>query len=212
MKTFCSAVLALVWLPPQALADGHGEAYFNRISFFPVCKQLDTSCRTDNATNSEILDASKDGMTLVYGDSEMGAVGFVDIRDPHNPTPMGYIDVGGEPTSVAVSGEHVLVGVNTSPDYVNVSGILHVIHLESQEVLRTLDLGGQPDSVAVSPDERFVAIAIENERDEDLGDGGLPQLPAGSLEVLNTESASVLDWELSRIGLVGLEVRNRADF
>ena len=38
---------------------------------------------------------------------------------------------------------------------------------------------GQPDSVAISPDERYAAIVIENERDEDVNDGLIPQLPAG---------------------------------
>ena len=33
-----------------------------------------------------------------------------------------------------------------------------------------MELGGQPDSVAVSPDGTFVAIAIENERNEDIND------------------------------------------
>jgi hypothetical protein len=36
------------------------------------------------------------------------------------------------------------------------------------------DLGGQPDSVAASPDGRYLAVAIENERDEDLDDGVIP--------------------------------------
>jgi hypothetical protein len=203
MKGFSNTIIALLWLLPQALA--RGEAYFNRIAFFPVCLQLDPTCNTNNVTNSEILDASEDGMTLVYGDSAMGVVGFVDITDPSDPKPLGYIDVGGEPTSVAVSGEYVLAGVNTSPDYVNASGILHIIHIETQEVLRTLDLGGQPDSVTSSPDHRFVAIAIENERDEDLGEGGLPQLPAGFLLVLSTERDDVMEWELTKIDLVGLD-------
>src|SRR3546814_21186714 len=46
------------------------------------------------------------------------------------------------------------------------------------------DLGGQPDSTAVAPDGSFVAVAIENERDEDLNDGAIPQMPAGHLAIL----------------------------
>ena len=180
---------------------------FNRISFFPVCRQLDPTCRTDNSTNSEIVTASNDGMIAIYGDSEMGAVGFVDIRDPYNPTPLGYVEVGGETTSVSVVKDYVVVAVNTGSDFVNVSGLLHVIHIPTQAVERTMDLEGQPDSCATSPDERFVAIAIENERDEDLVevDGGLPQLPAGYLNVLKTEDEDGMAWELSKVDFIDLE-------
>ena len=41
------------------------------------------------------------------------------------------------------------------------------------------------DSVAVDDTGSFVAIAIENERDEDLGDGRVPQMPAGALDMFD---------------------------
>ena len=137
----------------------------------------------------------------------MGAVGFVDIRDPYHPTPLGYIEVGGETTSVSVVKDYAVVAVNTADNFVNVSGLLHVIHIPTLSVERTLDLEGQPDSCATSPDNRFVAIAIENERDGDLEelDGGLPQAPAGFLNVLYTESDDVMEWDLSKIELTGLD-------
>jgi hypothetical protein len=195
--------LALLWLLPKvAVSEGHLN--FNRVSFFPVCRQLDPSCNTDNVTVSEIVTTSKDGMTVFYTDSEMGVLGFVDITDPFNPTPLGYVAVGGEPTSVTEVKGYAVVVVNTSPDFFNTSGILHVIRIDSLEVLRTMDLGGQPDSVDTSPDERFVAIAIENERDEDLNDGALPQMPPGFVQILKTESDDVGEWELTKIDLVGL--------
>ena len=49
--------------------------------------------------------------------------------------------------------------------------------------MQSCDLGGQPDSVAISPDGKLVAVAIENERDEDLNDGKIPQLPAGNVQI-----------------------------
>jgi DNA-binding beta-propeller fold protein YncE len=59
-------------------------------------------------------------------------------------------------------------------------------------VLASCDLGGQPDSVAVAPDGSFVAVAIENERDEDLGDGRVPQMPAGFVAIVpTTDGASI---------------------
>lgn len=49
----------------------------------------------------------------------------------------------------------------------------------------TIVLGGQPDSVAISPDGRYAAIAIENERDEDVNDGAMPQDPPGFLTIVD---------------------------
>jgi hypothetical protein len=204
MKIIGAFSLAWLWLLPKvALSAGHQN--FNRISFFPVCRQLDPSCNIDNETVSEIVTSSKDGMTLLYTDSVMGVLGFVSIVDPFNPTPLGYVEVGGEPTSVAVVKDYAVVVVDTSPDFVNASGVLHVISIDSMEVLRTMDLGGQPDSVNVSPDGRFMAIAIENERDEELNDGALPQMPPGFVQILKTESNDVGEWELTKIDLIGLD-------
>src|SRR5690606_2735191 len=56
-------------------------------------------------------------------------------------------------------------------------------------LIATLPLGGQPDSVAVSPDGRYAAIAIENERDEDVADGAPPQAPAGFLAIVDLVGA-----------------------
>ena len=48
---------------------------------------------------------------------------------------------------------------------------------------KSCDLGGQPDSVAISPDGSIAAVAIENERDEEVNDGEIPQLPAGYVAI-----------------------------
>ena len=165
------------------------EKNFVRLATFPVCRQYEEDCNTDTETAAEIVAASEDGRTLIYTDSPAQQVGFVDIIDPTNPQALGTLDADGEPTSVAVAGRYALVAVDTSPDFINPSGELLVIDIPTGAVVRTLDLGGQPDSVAVSPDRRFAAIAIENQRDEDAGDGAPPQLPAGYLVVLQLTGA-----------------------
>ena len=38
--------------------------------------------------------------------------------------------------------------------------------------------------MAISPDEKYAAIVIEKERDEDVNDGLIPQLPGGTLQIL----------------------------
>ena len=132
---------------------------FNRIAAFPVCLQLDATCDVDDTTAAEIVAASEDGLTLIYSDSPMEQVGFVDITDPSKPSGLGVLALAGEPTSVAVRGDFALVGVNTSADFIDVSGALAVVDIASRSIVRSIDLGGQPDSVAVSPDGRYAAIA-----------------------------------------------------
>jgi hypothetical protein len=177
---------------------------FNRVASFLVCSQIDPTCNDDTETVAEIVSASKDGHTLIYTDSETEQVGFVDISDPDTPVGIGTLDVGGEPTSVAVKAPYALVAVNTSPDFINVSGNLEIVHIASKVIVRTIPLAGQPDSIAVSPNGRYAAIVIENERDEDLPpDGEPPQEPPGLLQVLKMRGP-VSGWSLRDVSLTGI--------
>ncbi|MEM8885698.1 MAG: esterase-like activity of phytase family protein [Planctomycetota bacterium] len=199
------ALVACLFLAFNAGADDDdddgkkGGKFFRRLATFPVFENTDES----EETAAEIIAASKDGKTLIYTDSETNRLGFVDIRNPSNPKPDGTIALPGEPTSVAVKGRFALVCVNTSADFVNTSGDLLVINIRNRRVVRTIPLGGQPDSIAVSPDEKYAAIAIENERDEDLGDGRPPQLPAGFVVVVDL-SGRVRNWTTKQISLIGI--------
>ena len=176
---------------------------FNRISSYPVCAQIDVNCDTDTETAAEIVAVSSDGNTLIYSDSPGKQIAFVDITDPKVPAGLGVLTLSGEPTSVAVQGNYALVGVNTSSDFINVSGELAVIDIASRTLLNTLTLDGQPDSVAVSPDGAYAAIVIENERDEDLGDGEPPQAPAGTMNVVAL-SGNPDSWTISNVDLTGI--------
>ena len=163
-------------------AKGAKGMNFNRIATFPICKQLDPTCNTDTETVAEIVSVTDNGLTLVYTDSEQEKIGFIDITDPSSPVAAGTVALTGEPTSVAVLGNLAVAGINTSSDFVNTSGELVAIDIEAKTIVKTWDLGGQPDSVAVSPDGKYVVIAIENERDEDLGDGAPPQVSSSPLK------------------------------
>ncbi len=196
VNTFAVIVLAVYTLSPFTAQAG---PIFNRIATFPVYLNTDI----DLETVAEIVDASKDGKTLVYTDSETGKLGFVDIKRPSKPKALGAIDVGGEPTSVAVAGKYALVAVNTSPSFVAPSGHLHVVHIKSQAIVATHALAGQPDSIAVSPDERYAAVVIENERDEDLGNGEPPQAPAGLLQIVDL-TGTPADWSIRDVNLDGI--------
>ncbi len=174
---FTAALLASTALAAQAES-------FNRIASFPVSLNLPEGTDPLTETSPEIIAVSGDGMTLVYSDSPLGALGFIDITEPRSPQPLGAVMVEGEPTAVVTLGGTAFAGVNTSASFTEPAGHLAVIDIASQALTRSCDLGGQPDSLAMAPDGSFLAVAIENERDEDLGDGGLPQLPAGSVVIV----------------------------
>lgn len=193
-----TALLASVALPAAA------EPVFNRIASFPVADNLPKDADKSKPTSAEIITASEDGKTLIYSDSPYGAIGFVDISDAAKPQPGGLIKVEGEPTSVAAVGSKVLAAVNTSKDKANPSGRLDVIDLASRKIDATCDLGGQPDSVAISPDKTFAAIAIENERDEEVNDGEIPQLPSGNLKIFSLKDGVPECASMKTITLTGL--------
>lgn len=175
------AALFVVLSSTTALAD----MKFNRIASFPVNENIPSDMDQKSESSSEIISATEDGKLLIYSDSPMGGVGMVDISDPSQPKPAGFVSVNGEPTSVSVVGAHALIGVNTSESFTEPSGTLAVLNIASKSVLSSCDLGGQPDSIAISPDKSLVAIAIENERDEDLNDGVIPQMPAGNVTLFS---------------------------
>lgn len=183
-----------------ATADaGPPGKYFRRVSTFPVFLNSDV----DNETVSEIVDAADDGNVLVYTDAALEVIGFIDISDPSSPQPDGTIAMPGEPTSVAVKGIYALAAVNTSADYVNTSGVLQVIHIPSRTVVESIDLGGQPDSIAINHNGRYACVAIENERNEDLGSGEPPQAPPGFVVIVDMVGPPA-NWSTRIVDLVGV--------
>lgn len=177
---------------------------FNRIASFGTIHNLPDGTEKSVETSPEIIAASADGNTLVYSDSPLGGIGFVDIRDPRRPLAGGFTKLDGEPTSVAIDGGTVFVGVNTSESYTEPSGYLAAIGLSKRNELIRCDLGGQPDSVAVSKDGRYVAVAIENERDEDLDEGELPQLPAGWVTIVAVKNGLPQCDNMTKVEMTGL--------
>ncbi|GIU86710.1 MAG: hypothetical protein KatS3mg009_1225 [Acidimicrobiia bacterium] len=177
---------------------GPGGGVFDRIASFPVYENNDDP---GAETVAEIVAATRDGRTLVYVDSVGEQVGFVDITDPADPQPGGTLGFGAEPTSVAVRGGHALVAVDADAPY------LAVVDIAARAVVVQIPLAGQPDSVDVSPDGRYAAVAIENERDEEVVvggvEGGLPQPPAGLLQVVDLVGAPSA-WTVRDVALTGL--------
>lgn len=195
-------LLTSTFLVTATVLPATAEMNFNRIASFPVTSNFDGA--VPDETSAEIIDATADGMTLIYTDSPAGVIGAIDITDPAAPAPKGTLAVDGEPTAVSVIGNTAYVGVNTSESYTAPSGFVKAVNLTDMSITATCDLGGQPDSTARARDGSFIAIAIENERDEDLGDGRVPQMPAGDLVMIDVAEGTLDCSTLRRATLAGL--------
>lgn len=197
---FACVTSALALSTSAVLADQS----FNRIASFPVVMNMAQGEDVSRETSPEIIDVTADGMALVYTDSPLNALGRIDITDPKHPKPMGNIALPGEPTSVTIIGNIAYTGVNTSESYTAPSGMLMAFDVATGTELASCDIGGQPDSVAKAKDSSFIAVAIENERNEDLNDGAMPQLPAGNLVLLDTSEDGLDCASIKTVNLTGL--------
>jgi hypothetical protein len=190
---------------PQHL---YSKKFFVRVSTFPVCKQLESTCNTDIAINAESVTATSDGKTLIYSSGLDKTIGFIDISDPSVPLPKGYVNAGGEPKAVAALGsKYILACINTSSDFINVSGKLIVISVSTKAIVATFNLYGQPSAMKISNDGKYAVITIANERNKSLNSGNMPQLPPGYVVVVDINSSSPqpqTSWTLTTIAVAGL--------
>ncbi|GAB3266650.1 esterase-like activity of phytase family protein [Kineosporia babensis] len=205
---------AFVAASAQSASAGTKQQFFNRTDTYPVYQNRPAGDAVADETVAEISTVTQDGKTMIYTDAAGKRIGFLDISDPDQVKGLGTLslkelgDSEDEPTSVTVVGDHVLVVVNTSKSYTEPSGRVDVIRLADRKRVRSIDLGGQPDSIAVDQKRRHVAIAIENERDEEATpaggeEGDLPQLPAGFVQILDLKKASdPATWSAHRVDLV----------
>ena len=143
---------------------------------------------------SLVVVVTDDGMTAVYTDLERKALGLVDITDPKYPVPVGIINLPGEPSSVVIKESFALTVVSLDTSFTDPKGKLCVIDIDKMSIVKEIELDGQPDSIAISPDKKYAVIAIENERDEDLENGQIPQIPAGFVVIIDIEENDPADW------------------
>lgn len=187
-----------------AAAPVLAEPSFNRIASFATPDNMAEGEDRSRATSAEIISASEDGNTLVYTDSPLGVIGLIDITDPAAPRALGNIDMGGEPTTAVYIGTSIFAGVNTSESKANPSGKLVTVDPATKAITAECDIGGQPDSVARAPDGSFIAIAVENERDEEVNDGAIPQMPSGFVVKIPVANGAADCAGLVKIEVTGL--------
>jgi hypothetical protein len=204
MTRYFSITAAVAALLASTAAFAKAEQVFNRVASFPVASNTPAEIDNKSVTSAEIIAATEDGNTLVYTSSPLKAIGLIDIKDARAPKALGSVMLDGEPTSVAILGGKALVAINTGKDRQHPTGNLETVDLASKKVEASCDLGGQPDSIAISPDKSFAAIAIENERDEDLNDGVLPQMPAGNLVIVPLKDGAADCAAIKHVVLTGL--------
>jgi hypothetical protein len=190
MQPLRLGAITVALLATSALTPAHAEV-FNRISTFNVVDNLPADADPAEGTVSEIIAVTEDGNTFIYSDSPGKRVGLVDATDAKNPKPAGIIALEGEPTTTVVIKGKGLVGVNTSESKANPSGHIAIVDIASKTVEAKCDLGGQPDSLVLSPDKSFLAVVIENERDEEINDAAIPQMPAGNLTVFSLKDGAL---------------------
>ena len=169
---------------------------FERTATFPVYENRPDGEDKSTPTVAEISTVSKDGKTLVHTDALAQRIGFIDISNPNAPQGLGTLDLKAqghakdEPTSVAVYGDYLLVVIDeTGGDFANPKGRVDIVRVSDRTRVSSIDLKGQPDSIAISPagasGKPKAAIAMENQRNEELNDGNLPQLPTGFVQTID---------------------------
>ncbi|ACP24828.1 putative alkaline phosphatase protein [Sinorhizobium fredii NGR234] len=204
MRAFSITAALAAALAASTVPAAQAEPVFNRIASFAVAGNLPAGADWNAPTSAEIIAATEDGNTLIYTDSPGKRIGFIDITDARAPKAGGIVAFDGEPTSVAVAGAKALVAVNTRESFTNPSGLLAVVDIATRKIDVTCDLGGQPDSVSVNKDRMLAAIAIENERDEEVNDGEIPQMPAGDLVILSLKDGAADCATIKHVTLTGL--------
>ncbi|GAA1757601.1 esterase-like activity of phytase family protein [Agromyces humatus] len=179
---------------------------FARTATYPVYLNVPAGVDPADETVAEISAASPDGKTVVYTDALGKRIGFLDVTDPGSPVGLGTVSLAelghedDQPTSVSIVGGHVLVVIDeTGGAFTAPKGRLDVLRLSDRERVASIDLGGQPDSIAISPDGTYAAIAIENQRDEDIEvdgvEGGMPQAPGGFVQVVKLTPSKPSNWK-----------------
>jgi hypothetical protein len=202
IRSFVLSAVVLAGTAQAAFAQA--PVFFERIATIEAVKMLPADRDRTKRSIAEIVTSANDGNLLVYVDGEQNGLGFVDIADPANPRPAGFLAMAGELTSVTARGPRAYAVSDTSPNKRAPSGYIAVVDIAARREIMRCDLGGQPDSIAISPDGRFLAVVIENERDERHDNGRIPQLPPGNLTILAPTAAGLDCAGMRRVDLTGL--------
>lgn len=185
VSTFIPAALAIACAQAFLPVHAQGQAEnFNRIATFEAFRNVPAGRTVSKKSIAEIIAASEDGRLLAYTDGEQQGIGLIDITNPASPQPAGFIPVDGEPTSVVILRGKIMAAVDASKLFFQPEGHLVTIDIATRKVVDKCNLQGQPDSIALDKMGRNIVVVLENQRDEALNKGAIPQLPAGNVTIL----------------------------
>lgn len=187
-----------------ATAQTASPMAFQRIATFDAVRNAPPGQKPDAKSVAEIVASNEAGTLLVYTDSEQRGIGLVDIRDPKRPQAAGFVPMGGEPTSVVITQGKALVAVNTGTRFFQPEGDLVTVDLATRRVLARCALQGQPDSIALDAQAKHAVVVIENERDESLDKGRIPQTPGGNLSIVPLRAGVPDCTRLHPVAMTGL--------
>lgn len=197
----CAQALMPVLAQP-AITTG---SYFNRVATFEAYRNVPEGRAVSKKSVAEIVAASADGRWLAYTDGEQQGIGFIDISNPSQPKPAGFVPVDGELTSVVFAHGKILAAVSSTRQFDQPEGHLAVLDFASRKLVAQCPLRGQPDSIALDAGAKHAVIVIENERDEKLNKGAIPQLPGGNLSIVPLDAKGLPDCtRLHPVSLAGL--------
>lgn len=93
-KTVLLTLAACLLARATALTAASGP-YFTRLASFAVDLNVPEDADPATETSAEIITATPDDRTLVYGDSPLGVIGMIDISDRADPKPAGIVALDG---------------------------------------------------------------------------------------------------------------------
>ena len=174
---------------PALPAAAHVSQRLNHVGSFYVVDNLGPTEPESTPTSAEIVDVTDDGRILAYTDAFTSRLGLVDISDPRHPQALGGVDLPGEPDERGDPGR-VGLGRRGHERRLRQPGRSAGGHRPRQPVDGPHDRAGGPARLGRDrPDGRYAAIVIENERDEDVDDGLIPQAPPGLLQILDLQGS-----------------------
>lgn len=209
-----AGIAATVVMLPVSARNGNGQRKFVPVITYDVGGEA-----------AEIVSTTPDGKLLVYTDAVGENVGFIDITNINDPVE-DLVPLDGSPTSVAVTpnGKWAIVVVHDGEDIIDLDGVPetppdavepardYLIAIKLSDRTQTiLPLGGQPDSIAISPDGKYAAICIENERNEEVDEGLMPQSPPGFLTIVDLWKGHPASWTFRKVSFTGLRMRFPTD-
>nr|WP_265502036.1 hypothetical protein [Paracoccus beibuensis] len=104
MKTLHESALLTSALAIAAAMPAMADTTFNRIASFAMPGNMAVDEDRGREASAEVISVSEDGNTLVYSDSPLGVLGFLDITDAGAPKPLGNAAMEGEPTTAVIIG------------------------------------------------------------------------------------------------------------